>query len=161
GLPVVISAVLTMRRKLGFVEPLKARYGGLGPALAMFDIALGMMIGGGLGNGLRANLLGKGVGYIPLGTRRANFAGRLPVTAMPFMFLAASFFRQAQNADRRSEPVTFSAWKFFAVPWLAVLAGLAGLPTGLAMFDALAAIGLMTGTGLVLASALLERHIRS
>jgi ATP-dependent Clp protease ATP-binding subunit ClpC len=162
GLPLLTAGLLGIRRKLGFVEPLMQRYSGLSAAMKTFDIALAMLIGGALGNGLEAILIGKVVDFIPLGIATANFADLLLFASMPYVLLALSFFKRAQIADKRSEPITFPMWKFFTLTWVAVIAGILGLNGSHAeIFDAMAALGIVEGTGLIAAAALLDRYTRS
>jgi replication-associated recombination protein RarA/hydroxymethylpyrimidine pyrophosphatase-like HAD family hydrolase len=162
ALPVLIYGLLLMRRKLGFVDPLKERYSGLSAALNAFDIALAMFIGGAVGNGLEVILNGRVLDFIPLGVANTNFADLLLFLSMPYVLLGISFFKRAQQADKRSQPITFPVWKFFAVPWVALLAGIVGLGSHYSsFFNAMASMSIVEGTGLIIGAALIDSYIRS
>jgi hypothetical protein len=138
-------------------------------AVRIYDVAIGLMIGGMLGNGIDAVRLGGALDWIPLGRSLMNFADVALLCGLALFQVATGFFIKAAIAHKIRKPLDFNTVYFLGLPLLGVFIAWAfGSAEGkgaldLAMknvgFIYLMGFSMLVGTSRFLAAAVTNRFV--
>jgi hypothetical protein len=82
----------------------------------VYDVAIALMVGGMLGNGIDALRLGGALDWIPLGRSMMNLADAALLLGLSFFQLATSFFVKAAAAHKSGKPLSFNPVSYLGLP---------------------------------------------
>ena len=106
------------KEKVSGTDEMSAEHPWMRGAVIVYDVAIALMLGGLLGNGIDALRLGGALDWIPLGRSLMNFADVALLSGLAFFQLATDFFIKAGKAHAQGKPLHFSTVTFLGLPLL-------------------------------------------